>query len=183
MRSGWWLEVHGQGTFTSTHRRSSEQGPREECDNFAPKFRPPVMQQAESSKTPTKPWCAREDLNLHPLRDQILSLACLPFHHARNPDDGKDATPTFKLKPRFPIGNTAACSAKKRGTNPALEVGRQSASVGLFLGVDELAHLENRQEHTNRDATNGDAQKYDENRLNQGCQARQCGLDLLVEVI
>ena len=29
-------------------------------------------------------WCAREDLNLHPLRDQILSLACLPFHHSRN---------------------------------------------------------------------------------------------------
>ena len=28
-------------------------------------------------------WCAREDLNLHPLRDQILSLACLPFHHSR----------------------------------------------------------------------------------------------------
>ena len=27
--------------------------------------------------------CAREDLNLHPLRDQILSLACLPFHHSR----------------------------------------------------------------------------------------------------
>src|SRR5260221_10251373 len=32
-----------------------------------------------------KRWCAREDLNLHPLRDQILSLACLPFHHSRNP--------------------------------------------------------------------------------------------------
>ena len=31
-----------------------------------------------------KKWCAREDLNLHPLRDQILSLACLPFHHSRN---------------------------------------------------------------------------------------------------
>lgn len=31
-------------------------------------------------------WCAREDLNLHPLRDQILSLACLPFHHSRNLD-------------------------------------------------------------------------------------------------
>ena len=28
-------------------------------------------------------WCAREDSNLHPLRDQILSLACLPFHHSR----------------------------------------------------------------------------------------------------
>ena len=31
-----------------------------------------------------KIWCAREDLNLHPLRDQILSLACLPFHHSRD---------------------------------------------------------------------------------------------------
>jgi site-specific DNA recombinase len=28
-------------------------------------------------------WCAREDLNLHPLRDQILSLARLPFRHSR----------------------------------------------------------------------------------------------------
>jgi hypothetical protein len=28
-------------------------------------------------------WCAREDSNLHPLRDQILSLARLPFRHAR----------------------------------------------------------------------------------------------------
>ena len=28
-------------------------------------------------------WCAREDLNLQPLRDQILSLARLPFRHAR----------------------------------------------------------------------------------------------------
>ena len=28
-------------------------------------------------------WCAREDLNLQSLRNQILSLACLPFHHAR----------------------------------------------------------------------------------------------------
>ena len=33
---------------------------------------------------PRKEWCAREDLNLHPFRDQILSLACLPFHHARS---------------------------------------------------------------------------------------------------
>ena len=29
-------------------------------------------------------WCAREDLNLQPFRDQILSLARLPFRHARN---------------------------------------------------------------------------------------------------
>ena len=28
-------------------------------------------------------WCAREDLNLQPFRDQILSLARLPFRHAR----------------------------------------------------------------------------------------------------
>jgi hypothetical protein len=31
-----------------------------------------------------KKWCAREDLNLQPFRDQILSLARLPFRHARN---------------------------------------------------------------------------------------------------
>jgi hypothetical protein len=31
-------------------------------------------------------WCAREDLNLHPLRDQILSLARLPFRHSRDAD-------------------------------------------------------------------------------------------------
>ena len=36
-------------------------------------------------KTQRQLWCAREDLNLHPLRDQILSLACLPFHHSRKP--------------------------------------------------------------------------------------------------
>src|ERR1041384_7814167 len=29
-------------------------------------------------------WCARGDLNSHPLRDQILSLARLPFRHARD---------------------------------------------------------------------------------------------------
>ena len=29
-------------------------------------------------------WCAREDLNLQSFRNQILSLACLPFHHARH---------------------------------------------------------------------------------------------------
>jgi hypothetical protein len=29
-------------------------------------------------------WCAREALNLHPLRDQILSLARLPFRHSRD---------------------------------------------------------------------------------------------------
>ena len=29
-------------------------------------------------------WCARGDLNSHPFRDQILSLARLPFRHARH---------------------------------------------------------------------------------------------------
>ncbi len=33
---------------------------------------------------PATNWCAREDLNLHPLRDQILSLERLPFRHARS---------------------------------------------------------------------------------------------------
>lgn len=31
----------------------------------------------------TEGWCAREELNLHPLRDRILSPARLPFRHAR----------------------------------------------------------------------------------------------------
>ena len=45
-------------------------------------------------------WCAREDLNLHPLRDQILSLACLPFHHSRTGLETYPAFPT-KLKVGF----------------------------------------------------------------------------------
>ena len=44
-------------------------------------------------------WCARKDLNLHPLPDQILSLACLPFHHARRVP--KDAMVDGKLKFAF----------------------------------------------------------------------------------
>ena len=28
-------------------------------------------------------WCGRQDLNLHVVKHQILNLACLPFHHAR----------------------------------------------------------------------------------------------------
>src|SRR6266446_5772647 len=34
-------------------------------------------------------WCAREDLNLQSFRNQILSLARLPFRHARA--QGQDA--------------------------------------------------------------------------------------------
>ena len=37
-----------------------------------------------ASKNRVVEWCAREDLNLQPFRDQILSLARLPFRHARN---------------------------------------------------------------------------------------------------
>ena len=40
---------------------------------------------------PSEDWCAREDLNLQPFRDQILSLARLPFRHAR--------VTTIKLRP------------------------------------------------------------------------------------
>src|SRR5436190_20121596 len=58
-------------------------------------------------------WCAREDSNLHPLRDQILSLACLPFHHARRLDAGKDATRPVRLKPAF---STKAARASCRTT-------------------------------------------------------------------
>jgi hypothetical protein len=49
-------------------------------------------------------WCAREDLNLHPLRDQILSLACLPFHHSRD-------LPTKMPLPRPRLKPLLACQA------------------------------------------------------------------------
>ena len=42
-----------------------------------------ALQENPDTLKDVKCWCAREDLNLHPLRDQILSLACLPFHHSR----------------------------------------------------------------------------------------------------
>ena len=43
-------------------------------------------------------WCAREDSNLHPFRDQILSLARLPFRHARNSNDHLLARLTTRLQ-------------------------------------------------------------------------------------
>src|SRR4051794_9618799 len=43
-----------------------------------------------------KTWCAREDLNLQSFRNQILSLARLPFRHARV--EMKMAWNTAKLK-------------------------------------------------------------------------------------
>ena len=49
-------------------------------------------------RNPIPKWCAREDLNLHALRHQILSLACLPFHHARIIDlQGLTKSKTDKL--------------------------------------------------------------------------------------
>ena len=72
---------------------------------------------------------------------------------------------------------------KKRGTNPALDVERWSVAAGLFLGIDHFAHLENRQEHANRNATDGDAEEYDKDRLDQGGQAREGGFNLLIEIV
>jgi hypothetical protein len=50
---------------------------------------PNSCKQISASQLPqlTFDWCAREDLNLHPLRDQILSLARLPFRHSRDADE------------------------------------------------------------------------------------------------
>ncbi len=44
-------------------------------------------------------WCAREDLNLQPLRDQILSLARLPFRHARFSKNMPVSTVNLKQEP------------------------------------------------------------------------------------
>ena len=56
-----------------------------------------------------RPWCAREDSNLHPLRDQILSLACLPFHHSRRQSNQRTAcappVASFQVGPQMPQRN------------------------------------------------------------------------------
>ena len=70
---------------------------------------PSVQTPAFSHNRPI--WCAREDLNLQSFRNQILSLARLPFRHARVvPEDGlaslkpqarTNLQVTFKGQPRF----------------------------------------------------------------------------------
>ena len=42
----------------------------------------------EEKRKLRKAWCARRDLNPHSLRNQILSLARLPFRHVRSRDTG-----------------------------------------------------------------------------------------------
>src|SRR3989475_5346587 len=58
-------------------------------------------------------WCAREDLNLHPLRDQILSLARLPFRHARN--GAEDASAGVEAQVWFSELLRCGTSAMRRG--------------------------------------------------------------------
>ena len=50
-------------------------------------------------------WCAREDLNLQSFRNQILSLARLPFRHARN---------RHQVAPRAAESQARFCSARLR---------------------------------------------------------------------
>ena len=66
-------------------------------------------------------WCAREDLNLHPLRDQILSLARLPFRHSR--DAGRqDDIHSNKLKEVFPRVISAIRLKTQRQIYPAAHI-------------------------------------------------------------
>ena len=60
---------------------------------------------APTRPTASESWCAREDLNLQPLRDQILSLARLPFRHARN---------RYQVAPRAAESQARFCSARLR---------------------------------------------------------------------
>ena len=56
----------------------------ERCGDFGPTLAAEYLALDDTFKKASESWCAREDLNLQPLRDQILSLARLPFRHARN---------------------------------------------------------------------------------------------------
>src|SRR5437588_12991148 len=62
-----------------------------------------------------KPWCAGEDLNLQSFRNQILSLARLPFRHARAGQKVAGKKAKLKLE-RFLTGPECAasvCRAKR----------------------------------------------------------------------
>ena len=61
---------------------------------------PQAVSATQAENRVSSKWCAREDLNLHPFRDQILSLARLPFRHSRV--GHKDAMkPSSRLKKAF----------------------------------------------------------------------------------
>ena len=62
-------------------------------------------------------WCAREDSNLHPFRDQILSLARLPFRHARNRAQNGD--PRLKSQAVFAQMKLTLCHAGPIGVRPS----------------------------------------------------------------
>src|ERR1051325_10190014 len=50
-----------------------------------PALQPTVVKASKNLQNHESPvWCAREDLNLQSFRNQILSLARLPFRHVRN---------------------------------------------------------------------------------------------------
>src|SRR5208282_5375895 len=49
--------------------------------------------------------------------------------------------------------------------------------------IDDLRHLEDRQEHTDHHRADGHAQKDDENGLNEGRQTREDGLNFLVQEV
>ena len=54
---------------------------------------------------------------------------------------------------------------------------------GLLIAADDFGHLEDGQEHTNDHATHDDAKENDQDRLNQGRQTCQRGLDFFIEEV
>jgi hypothetical protein len=74
--SGWPNALHNQDFGSSQRWGKSCQKPVRHRPGQAGR-------QARALRSPRGSWCAREDSNLHPFRDQILSLARLPFRHAR----------------------------------------------------------------------------------------------------
>src|SRR5215467_7003158 len=83
------------------------------------------------------------------------------------------------LLPRGPIptnkpGNNLSRLGKICGLEPV---------VGLVPWIDNIGHLENRQEHTDYHAADHNTEKYNQNRLDQRSQSAQRRFNLFIQKV
>ena len=82
-------------------------------------------------------WCAREDLNLQSFRNQILSLARLPFRHAREPDKRWPARIYSRLAPSPSNANRTGSSTQCYGYSK-VHAHRKLCPCASRVGLDGL---------------------------------------------